>query len=59
MSKQTGTAHKVDAGVYLKKYWQLYVMLILPLLYLLIFKYAPMIYVQIAFKKYSLVESVW
>lgn len=59
MSKQTKTARKVDAGVYLKKYWQLYVMLFLPLLYLLIFKYAPMIYVQIAFKKYSLVESVW
>ncbi|WP_022766456.1 ABC transporter permease [Butyrivibrio sp. XPD2006] len=59
MSKQTNTARKVDAGVYLKKYWQLYAMLFLPLLYLLIFKYAPMIYVQIAFKKYSLVESVW
>jgi len=59
MSKQTKTARKVDASVYLKKYWQLYVMLFLPLLYLLIFKYAPMIYVQIAFKKYSLVESVW
>ena len=59
MSKQTETSRKVDAGVYLKKYWQLYVMLFLPLLYLLIFKYAPMIYVQIAFKKYSLVESVW
>ncbi len=59
MSKQTKTARKVDAGVYLKKYWQLYAMLFLPLLYLLIFKYAPMIYVQIAFKKYSLVESVW
>jgi putative aldouronate transport system permease protein len=59
MSKQTKAARKVDAGVYLKKYWQLYAMLFLPLLYLLIFKYAPMIYVQIAFKKYSLVESVW
>ncbi|MBQ7658329.1 MAG: sugar ABC transporter permease [Butyrivibrio sp.] len=59
MSKQPETSKKVNAGVYLKKYWQLYVMLFLPLLYLLIFKYAPMIYVQIAFKKYSLVESVW
>ena len=59
MSKQAQARKKVSAGVYLKKYWQLYVMLFLPLLYLLIFKYAPMIYVQIAFKKYSLVESVW
>ena len=59
MSKQAGTRNKVRFSVYMKKYWQLYVMLFLPLLYLLIFKYAPMIYVQIAFKKYSLVESVW
>ena len=59
MSRQAKAQNKAGAGVYLKKYWQLYVMLFLPLLYLLIFKYAPMIYVQIAFKKYSLVESVW
>lgn len=45
--------------VYMKRYWQLYALLALPLLYLLIFKYIPMIYIQIAFKKYSIVESVW
>lgn len=43
----------------MKRYWQLYALLALPLLYLLIFKYIPMIYIQIAFKKYSIVESVW
>lgn len=46
-------------SVYMKRYWQLYVLLALPLIYLLVFKYAPMIYIQIAFKKYSIVESVW
>ena len=51
--------NKISFGVYMKRYWQLYAMLFLPLLYLVIFKYAPMIYVQIAFKKYSLVQSVW
>lgn len=45
--------------VYMKRYWQLYALLFLPLLYLLVFKYIPMVYVQIAFKKYSIVESVW
>ena len=56
---------KPDAGqkkstkAYLKRYWQLYLLLILPMLYLLIFKYVPMVYIQIAFKKYSIVESVW
>ena len=43
----------------MKRYWQLYVLLFLPMLYLLIFKYVPMVYIQIAFKKYSIVESVW
>ncbi len=53
------TKRKVDFRVYMKRYWQLYALLALPLLYLLIFKYIPMIYIQIAFKKYSIVESVW
>ncbi len=69
MSKLAKTA---DAGVrlarhrsgggfanYMKRYWQLYVMLILPLAYLVIFKYAPMVNIQIAFKKYMLNMSVW
>ncbi|MCQ2505592.1 MAG: ABC transporter permease subunit [Lachnospiraceae bacterium] len=34
-------------------------MLSLPLIYLIVFKYAPMVYVQIAFKKYSIVQSIW
>lgn len=46
-------------GVYIKRYWQLYALLALPLLYLFIFKYIPMVYLQIAFKKYSIVQSVW
>lgn len=50
---------KVSLKVYMKRYWQLYVLLLLPMLYLLIFKYIPMVYVQIAFKDYSIVESVW
>lgn len=46
-------------GSYIKRYWQLYALLVLPLLYLLVFKYAPMIYIQIAFKNYKLNMSVW
>ena len=44
---------------YMKRYWQLYLLLFLPMVYFAIFKYVPMIYIQIAFKKYSLVQSVW
>ena len=50
---------KMNFSVYMKRYWQLYAMLALPLIYLFVFKYLPMVYVQIAFKKYSIVESVW
>ena len=58
-SKLQGAVRKVDKKVYLKRYWQLYALLALPLIYLLVFKYIPMIYVQIAFKKYMLNKSVW
>ena len=53
------TPKKKRFGVYMKRYWQLYLLLLLPMLYLIIFKYIPMIYIQIAFKKYSIVQSVW
>lgn len=41
------------------RYWQLYAMLLLPLLYLLIFCYTPMLDIQIAFRKYSARLGVW
>lgn len=49
----------VSFRVYMKRYWQLYALLAFPLIYLLIFKYIPMVYIQIAFKDYSIVQSVW
>jgi putative aldouronate transport system permease protein len=44
---------------YIKQYWPLYVMLLIPLIYFVVFKYIPMLYILIAFKKYSLVKSIW
>ena len=57
--KAPAVQKKQSFGIYMKRYWQLYALLALPLLYLLMFKYVPMIYIQIAFKKYSIVQSVW
>ena len=51
--------NKKSFGMYMKRYWQLYLLLFLPMLYLIIFKYVPMVYIQIAIKKYSIVQSVW
>lgn len=39
--------------------WQLYAMLVVPLLWLLLFRYLPMVNVIIAFKKFSVVKGVW
>jgi putative aldouronate transport system permease protein len=44
---------------YVKRYWTLYLLLLLPLTYFLVFRYIPMTYIQIAFKKYSIVQNVW
>jgi len=53
------SAKRQEAANYLRRYWTLYLLLLLPLVYLVIFKYVPMLYIQIAFKKYSIVKSVW
>jgi len=42
-----------------KQNWQLYLMVLIPLIYLLVFKYYPMAGAQIAFRKYTPVEGIW
>jgi putative aldouronate transport system permease protein len=39
--------------------WQLYILLLLPLIQLIIFRYLPMAGVQIAFRNYSFTKGVW
>ncbi|XEC93751.1 ABC transporter permease [Paenibacillus tarimensis] len=43
----------------LQRHWELYVLLILPLLYLITFKYVPMVGVQIAFRDFNVVQGIW
>ena len=44
---------------YFRRYWTLYLLLVLPLTFFIIFRYVPMTYIQIAFKKYSLIKNPW
>lgn len=44
---------------YLSRYWTLYAMLAIPLTYFIVFRYIPMTYIQIAFKRYSIIQSPW
>jgi multiple sugar transport system permease protein/putative aldouronate transport system permease protein len=39
--------------------WQLYVLMILPLIYLLVFRYIPMYGAQIAFKNFTAGRGIW
>lgn len=43
----------------LGKHWQLYAMLALPLVWLVVFKYLPMLNAVIAFKNFSVVKGIW
>lgn len=45
-----------------KKYgnwWQLYLFLLVPVIYVIIFKYIPMAGIQLAFKKYKVALGIW
>ncbi len=44
---------------YFKRYWMLYLLLILPIVFFLIFRYVPMTYIQIAFKKNNIIQNIW
>ncbi|GAB3654386.1 ABC transporter permease [Glycomyces tarimensis] len=46
-------------GRKLRRHWQLYVLLILPVAYFVIFHYLPMANNVIAFKDYNVVDGVW
>ena len=43
----------------LKKHWQLFLFLILPLAYIIIFAYGPMLGLQIAFKDFDAAQGIW
>lgn len=44
---------------YFKRYWTLYLLLILPIAFFLVFRYVPMTYIQIAFKKNNIIQNIW
>ena len=46
-------------SVEVKRHWQLYLMLVLPVTYLIIFAYLPMGGAVIAFKDYSIRGGIW
>jgi putative aldouronate transport system permease protein len=58
--KRTRVARsRVGLGLRIRRNWQLYAMLALPLIWLAIFAYWPMYGVIIAFKDYNVVSGIW
>lgn len=45
--------------VYLKRYWTLYLLLLLPIVFFIIFRYTPMAYILMAFKKNNIIKPPW
>lgn len=54
--KRTGRG---SFGHYFKAHWQLYLMISLPVILLLVFAYAPMYGVLLAFKNYQVSLGIW
>lgn len=50
---------KRGIALYLRKDWQLYLLLMLPLSFVLAFKYAPMTGLVLAFKDYKIARGFW
>jgi putative aldouronate transport system permease protein len=50
---------KESLGRHLKKYWQLYVMMLIPIVYYIIFRYVPMAGNIIAFRRYRAGSSIF
>ncbi|TYP74101.1 ABC transporter permease [Paenibacillus methanolicus] len=48
----------MNLAVYLRRYWQLYALLILPVSYFIIFKYGPMYGILIAFKDFNFFQGI-
>ncbi len=44
---------------FIKANWQLYLMVLVPLIYMILFKYKPMIGTVVAFKKFNIYKGIW
>ncbi len=53
------TSKRVSFKSYMQRYWTVYLLLVLPMAFFVIFRYIPMTYVQMAFKDYNFSKSIW
>ena len=53
------TRSRLKWGKYLKRYWTLYLLLLLPIAFFTLFRYVPMSYILLAFKKNNILQPPW
>ena len=51
--------HRRNWGKYMKRHWELYAMLILPVVFIIIFNYIPMGGTIIAFKDFKIRKGIF
>lgn len=54
-----GISKPKNVMFYLKKHWQLYALLLIPIAFALVFKYGSMFGLVIAFKDYKIIKGFW
>lgn len=59
VAKQIENPKKSKLNQLIAKNWQLYILVLPALIYIIIFSYIPMYGIQIAFKKYMAVRGIW
>ena len=50
---------KMSWAVYMRRYGTLYLLLLLPVLFFLVFRYYPMQWIALAFKKNNIIQPLW
>lgn len=58
-AEMTEVGTRKSPAIYFKNNWQLYVMLLVPVIWLVAFCYKPMLGVVIAFKKFNIFAGMW
>lgn len=56
---EKGKPKRLGPIFYLKRDWQLYLLLVVPITFAFIFKYMPLSGLLIAFKKYNIIKGFW
>ena len=51
--------HRMSWGTYLRRYGTLYLLLLIPMAFFIIFRYTPMSYILLAFKKNNILVPPW